>query len=59
MMTAIEGNLAYLRKLSPLHEPDLVTYAHGESDHLAYLERPFLEARAALHRRMHAMGISH
>ena len=32
---------------------------HGEMDHLAYLERPFVEARAAIHRRMHQLGIPH
>jgi hypothetical protein len=36
-----------------------VTHQHGEVAHLAYLERPFHEACAALHRRMHELGISH
>ena len=37
----------------------LVTHHHGEADHLAYLERPFLEAQAAIHQRMHQLGIAH
>jgi hypothetical protein len=59
MLTLIEGNLSYIRELSSQHRPGTVTHHHGEDDHLAYLERPFLEARAALHRRMHALGLEH
>jgi len=33
-----------------------VTHHHGEGDHEDYLERPFLEAQAAIHRRMHELG---
>jgi hypothetical protein len=32
---------------------------HGEHDHLAYLGRPFQEAMAAIHERMHELGIPH
>jgi hypothetical protein len=59
MLTLIEGNLSYIRALSPQHRPGTVTHHHGEDNHLAHLERPFLEARAALHRRMHALGLEH
>jgi hypothetical protein len=59
MLTLIEGNVSYIRELSPQHRPGTVTHHHSEDDHLAYLERPFLEARTALHRRMHAMGLGH
>jgi hypothetical protein len=59
MLTLIEGNVSYIRELSPQHRPGTVTHHHGEDDHLAYLERPFLEARAVLHRRMHALGLEH
>jgi len=52
MLTLIEGNLAYIRELSRQHGPGTVTHHHGEDDHLAYLERPFLEAEAALRRRL-------
>ncbi|MBA2363969.1 MAG: hypothetical protein H0V86_10605 [Chloroflexia bacterium] len=46
-------------KFSRQHRPGTVTHHHGEQDHLAYLERPFLQAREALHRRLHAAGIDH
>jgi hypothetical protein len=46
-------------KFSPQHRPGTVTHHHGEQDYLAYLERPFLQAREALHRRLHAAGIDH
>jgi hypothetical protein len=35
------------------------THHHGEADHQAYLERPFHQARAAIHRRMHELGLHH
>jgi hypothetical protein len=59
MLTLIDGSLTYIRDLSPQHRPGTVTHHHGEQDHLAYLERPFLQAREALHRRLHAAGIDH
>ncbi len=56
MLTLIEGSLTYLRELSPRYRPGTVTHHHGEHDHQAYLERPFLEAQATIHRRMHERG---
>jgi len=41
------------------HRPGTVTHHHGEEDHQAYLERPFVEARDAIHRRMHQFGVAH
>jgi hypothetical protein len=59
MLTLIDGSLAYIRHTAA-HDPhDRVTHHHGEGDHIAFLERPFHEAAAALHRRMHALGIPH
>ncbi len=59
MLTLIEGNLAYIRNTAA-HEPrGHVTHHHGEEDHMAFLERPFHEAAAAIHRRMHELGIAH
>jgi hypothetical protein len=52
MLTLIEGNLAYISELSRQHAPGTVTHHHGEDDHIAYLERPFLEAREALQQRL-------
>ena len=56
MLAAIEGNLTYIREVSVQYEPGTVTHHHGEDDHLAYLERPFLEARQAIRERMDQAG---
>ena len=59
MLTLIDGSLAYMRHTAA-HDPrDSVTHHHGEEDHMAFLERPFHEAAAAIHRRMHELGIAH
>ena len=52
MLTLIEGDLAYIQETSGQHGPGTVTHHHGEDDHIAYLQRPFLEAREAVHGRM-------
>ena len=59
MLTLIDGDLQYIRRTAARHEPGTATHHHGEEDHLAYLERPFVEAREAIHRRMHLLGIPH
>ncbi len=59
MLTLIDGSLAYMRQIAPHHPPGPVLHHHGEHDHQAYLERPFHEAREAIHRRMHQLGIPH
>src|SRR5712692_8759150 len=59
MLTLIEGTLAYIRHTAAHDPPSTVTHHHGEEDHLAYLERPFHQAREAIHRRMHQLGIPH
>jgi WD40 repeat protein len=58
MLTLIDGSLTYMRELSPRYQPGTVTHHHGEEDHEAYLARPFLEAQAAIHRRMHELGLA-
>jgi hypothetical protein len=52
MQTLVEGSLGYIRELSHQHAPGTVTHHHGGHDHLAYLERPFLEALEALDQRL-------
>ena len=52
MLTLVGGSLEYVRQLSPQWRPGTVTHHHGEPDHQAYLERPLLEAQAALLRRL-------
>jgi hypothetical protein len=59
MLTLIDGDLAYIRQTAARHASGTATHHHGELDHLAYLERPFIEARTAIHRRMHQLGIPH
>lgn len=59
MLTLVDGSLEYLRGLAPTYRPGSATYHHGQADHQAYLERPFLEAREALHRRLHQLGVAH
>ena len=59
MLTLIEGGLSYIRQTARHHEPGTVTHHHGEHDHLEFLSRPFQEARKAIHRRMHQLGIPH
>ena len=59
MLTLIDGNLTYIRQTAARHEPGTATHHHDEDNHLTYLERPFVEARAAIHRRMHQLGIAH
>ena len=57
MLTLIEGDLGYIREHSGQHKPGTVTHHHGEDDHMAYLERPFLEARDAINERVSKLGI--
>jgi hypothetical protein len=52
MLTLVDGSLEYIRHIAPRHAGGRVTHHHGESDHQAWLERPFLEAHAALTRRL-------
>jgi hypothetical protein len=56
MLTLIEGDLAYIRERSGQHIRGNVTHHHGEKDHIAYLERPFHEARAAIEERVRRLG---
>jgi hypothetical protein len=59
MLTLIDGSLTYIRQHSRQYRPGTVTHHHGEADHQAHLERPFREAQAAIHRRMHELGVGH
>ena len=59
MLTLVEGGLSYIRHTAPHHPPGSVVHHHGEEDHLEYLERPFHQAREAIHRRMHKLGMPH
>ncbi len=57
MLTLIEGSISYIRETSAQHTHGGVTHHHGQDDHIAYLEKPFQEAHAAVHERAHRLGI--
>jgi hypothetical protein len=52
MLTLLHGGLDYVRERSPQYPPGQVSHHHLEADHLAYLERPFIEAIQAVRSRM-------
>ena len=52
MLTLIEGDLEYIRYSSGIRPVDSITHHHGEKNHMAYLQRPFEEAREAILGRM-------
>jgi hypothetical protein len=59
MLTLLDGGLSYIKQRSRQHPPGAVDHHHGERDHEAFLSRPFQEAQAAIHQRMHDLGIPH
>ncbi|HEX6971333.1 MAG TPA: CehA/McbA family metallohydrolase, partial [Limnochordia bacterium] len=59
LLTLIHGSIEYIRTRSPQWRPGTVTHHHGHHDHLEWLEEPFREAIAAIHKRMHELGIPH
>lgn len=59
LLTLLNGGLEYIRRRAPQWPAGRVTHHHGQSDHQLFLEEPFQQAIAALHRRMHALGIPH
>jgi hypothetical protein len=59
MLTLIDGSLTHIRRNTLQFPPGTTTHWHGSEDHFAALEAPFLEAREAIHRRLHRLGIPH
>jgi len=59
MLTLIEGSCQYVRQTARHYKPGAATHHHGQDDHIHYLEEPFHEAAAAIHQRMHQLGIQH
>jgi hypothetical protein len=51
LRTLVEGSRDYIRHNAVRRSDALTTHHHGEADHLAWLERPFNEALAALEER--------
>jgi len=58
IMALIEGGLVFLRERSVRFWPGRVQHRHGETNHLAHLERPFMQARDMLAARAKAHGIT-
>lgn len=56
MLTMLHGGIEYIRNRSRQYPAGSVTHHHVEEDHLAYLERPFLEAVEAVEQRMRREG---
>ena len=52
MLTVVKGDIDYIRETSGQYLDGNVTHHHGEHDHLAWLERPFHQAREALESRL-------
>ncbi|HLK60742.1 MAG TPA: CehA/McbA family metallohydrolase [Chthonomonadaceae bacterium] len=59
MLTLLDGSLQHIRQRAPQWRPGTTTHHHGEADHQAFLERPFHQAIAALHHKLHEHGIPH
>jgi hypothetical protein len=57
MLTLVDGMLTYVRDGASQYPAETVTHHHGEADHLAYLQRPFLEAREAIRARLRDLGL--
>lgn len=52
MLTLLHGSLEYIRQRGAYPDHGHITHHHGESDHQAFLERPFHEAIAAVEGRI-------
>lgn len=59
MLTLLDGSLEYIRRRAPQWKPGTVTHHHHHDDHQEFLEGPFHQAIAAIHRKMHEHGIPH
>jgi len=52
MQALIEGGLARIRRHAIRYPGDRISHHHGEEDHAAFLERPFLEALGMVTQRL-------
>jgi hypothetical protein len=59
MLTLVDGSLQYIKKRAPQWKPGTTTHHHSHHDHEEFLESPFQEAMAAIHKKMHEHGIPH
>ena len=58
MLDVIEGDLTYIRELSGQSPPERITHCHDVGDHIAYLSKPFIEAREAILQKAREAGVS-
>lgn len=59
MLTLVDGTIQYIRDHARRYEPGTVTHHHNHHDHAEFLEEPFQQAAAAIHKRMHRLGVPH
>lgn len=59
MLSLIEGGLSYIKNRSWQHPHKNITHHHSADDHMAFLEEPYREAIADIHRRLHQHAIPH
>ncbi|MCA1595427.1 MAG: CehA/McbA family metallohydrolase, partial [Chloroflexi bacterium] len=59
MLTLVDGSLQYIRRRARQWKPGTVTHHHHHEDHGTFLEEPFHQAIAAIHKKMHEHGIPH
>ena len=59
MVAMIEGGLERVRHVAVSYPEGRIAHHHGEPDHSAFLERPFLEALERVRRRLAESGFGH
>ena len=60
MLTLIDGSLSYIRRHARRDTDEArVTHHHTRENHLSFLEQPFHEAIAAIHKRLHEARVPH
>jgi hypothetical protein len=52
MLNLVNGSLRYTREVALHHRPGSVTHHHGEEDHAAYLQRPYVQASELIRQRL-------
>ena len=58
MLKLIEGGMSYIEETAARHTPGTVTHHHGEDDHLAFLHRPYIQARNLINQRIKNSGLA-
>ena len=58
MLQLIEGGMSYIEQIAARHAPGTVTHHHGEDDHLAFLHRPYIQARNLINQRIKNSGLT-